>query len=78
MKELIIVLFLVLVFVSGCIEYGDIEGSVQGSEFRAAKLELQVSTCQYAEKGGTCDSRLERLGFLTAEECCEIAGACCP
>ena len=79
MKEVIFVFFLILIFVSGCINYeNDIQGNVQGSEFKAAKLDLQISTCQYAEKGGTCDSRLETLGFLTPEECCEISGMCCP
>ncbi|MFH1053791.1 MAG: alpha/beta fold hydrolase [Candidatus Woesearchaeota archaeon] len=39
--------------------------------------DIQISACEYAEQGGTCFTRLEELGLITAEECCNETGYCC-
>jgi len=39
--------------------------------------ELQITACESADEGGSCDTKLEELGIITKEECCEILGKCC-
>ncbi len=39
--------------------------------------EFQVTACNSADKGGTCDTKLEGLGLVTKEECCSSLGRCC-
>jgi hypothetical protein len=39
--------------------------------------ELQVSACNAANDGGTCDTKLEDLGIVTKSECCSKLNKCC-
>lgn len=39
--------------------------------------EFQVTACNSADKGNTCDTKLPELELVTKEECCEILGKCC-
>jgi len=39
--------------------------------------ELQKTACNSADKAGTCDTKLPRLGFITKEECCAQFEKCC-
>ena len=39
--------------------------------------DLQMTACSAAEKGGTCNTKLPELGFITPEECCKNFGKCC-
>jgi Na+-driven multidrug efflux pump len=39
--------------------------------------ELQVTACIAAAHGGSCKTKLNRLGIVTEEECCKTIGECC-
>lgn len=39
--------------------------------------EFQITACNSADKGNTCDTKLPELDLVTKEECCEILGKCC-
>jgi hypothetical protein len=62
-KMKIILLLIMVLFILGC----------------AAKelTELQVTACESADEGGTCDTKLEDLNIVTKEECCQILDKCC-
>lgn len=46
-------------------------------ESRRGLSELQITACNSADEGGTCDTKLPRLGLVAKEECCELLGRCC-
>lgn len=60
---------ILIVLISGCAQK-EVESSEQLSE-------LQITACNAADKGNTCDTRLPELGIVTKEECCNILGKCC-
>ncbi len=37
-----------------------------------ALSELQVTACDGAERGHTCDTKLDDLGIVTKEQCCNV------
>ena len=39
--------------------------------------ELQITACEAADRGGTCNTRLTDLGIVLKEECCQVLGKCC-
>ena len=59
-----------MIFVSACIDSYEAQDDSVLSEF-------QMTACDSADKGGTCDTKLEALGLVTKEECCNILGKCC-
>ena len=66
---MVFVLLLVSILLSGCT-------AIQ-VESEATLSELQITACNSADEGGTCDSRLEDLGIVTKAECCINLGKCC-
>ena len=61
-------LFLILMVSSGCT-------MLQPQKSLSA---LQVQACATAERAGSCTTRLEEVGIVTKEACCQSLGACCP
>jgi|TARA_Y100000031_G_C8196639_1_gene374016 hypothetical protein len=60
---------IILVLVGGCAEEKVVENN---------KLsELQITACNSADDGNTCDTKLEELGIVTKEQCCQILNKCC-
>ncbi|MGV8141765.1 MAG: hypothetical protein ACP5NW_04975 [Candidatus Woesearchaeota archaeon] len=39
--------------------------------------DLQITACESADDGGTCDTKLEELGIVTKDQCCKTLGRCC-
>jgi len=39
--------------------------------------DLQITACEAANEGGTCFTRLNDLGLVSPEECCEYLKLCC-
>ena len=39
--------------------------------------ELQITACDEAHVAQTCTTRLEELGLVTPEDCCEVLQKCC-
>lgn len=39
--------------------------------------EFQITACNAADRGGTCETRLPRLGLVSKEDCCKYLGKCC-
>lgn len=61
-----------------CIFFLFIIGCSNNNVLQENKLsEFQVTACDSADIAGTCDTRLEELGVVTKEECCESLGKCC-
>lgn len=76
-------LFLLLLFLASCQQtiqgeapVSEKEGDFEGITAEAIQ-EFQVTACNAADKAGTCDSRLNELGIVSKEECCESLGRCC-
>jgi hypothetical protein len=67
MKYLVIC-FLLGIVLSGCF------GSVTESK---GLTELQITACNSADAGGTCDTRLAEVDLVSKEDCCSILGECC-
>ncbi|MEA3254708.1 MAG: hypothetical protein U9Q22_02615, partial [Candidatus Altiarchaeota archaeon] len=38
---------------------------------------LQITACNAADRGGTCETRLPRLGLVSTGDCCKYLGKCC-
>jgi len=69
MKKL--VLFIALIFIIGCQQSPDPpKETIQLSE-------LETTACNAADKAGTCDTRLQDVGIISKETCCEMLGKCC-
>lgn len=70
MKKELIVLVLLFIFLSGCMEVSKIKPET--------KLDsLQTTACEEADKAGTCQTRLIEVGIVMPNECCEAIGKCC-
>lgn len=39
--------------------------------------EIQVTACNAADEGGTCETKLNELGLVTLDDCCKYLGKCC-
>lgn len=39
--------------------------------------ELQITACNSADEGGTCETKLLKLDLVTPEDCCKYLGTCC-
>ncbi len=66
MRKILAILFL-LILIYGCKEEPQ----------KKTLSEMQITACNAADKGGTCDSKLPKVGIVLKEECCGILGKCC-
>lgn len=39
--------------------------------------DFQITACNAADEGGTCDTKLPQFDLVTKEECCKYLGKCC-
>ena len=39
--------------------------------------DFQITACNAADEGGTCDTKLTQVNLVTKEECCKYLGKCC-
>ena len=62
-----LIIFIIIIFLIGCQKAGE----------KVVLSELQISACNTADKAGSCDTRLEEVGIVTAEDCCRVLGKCC-
>ena len=69
MRRLLLIIIIGL-FLIGCKESPKKEAPEELSE-------LQATACNTANEAGTCDTRLNELGIISKEDCCEILGKCC-
>lgn len=79
-KKIVICLFLVsAVFLSLCLEQEEEkEQPVVTTTLKEMPLsELQITACNSADEGGTCETKLPELGLVTPEDCCKYLGKCC-
>jgi len=70
-KNLIIILTIfAIIVINGC--------SGQKTTNKEERLtELQITACNSAHDGNTCDTKLEELEIITKEQCCKELGKCC-
>jgi len=40
--------------------------------------DIQKEACASADEGGTCETKLRDLDFVSPEDCCKYLGKCCP
>ena len=64
MKHIIFILLIIVLILSGCSSKEELS-------------ELQITACNGAESGNSCDTKLEGLGIVTKEQCCNILEKCC-
>ena len=69
MKKLFLIIIISLLLIS-CKE-------IPKKEASKALSELQVTACNTANEAGTCNTRLDELGIISKEDCCEVLGKCC-
>ena len=74
MKKQVWILILILSIV-GCKEIPDKE--IPEEQPATTLSELQDEACNAADESGTCNTRLEELGIVLSEDCCQILGKCC-
>ena len=53
-----------------------ISGCSSGKD-EAQLSELQITACNSAHEGNTCDTKLEELGIVAKDNCCQILKKCC-
>nr|MBI4156958.1 hypothetical protein [Candidatus Woesearchaeota archaeon] len=68
------VIFLI-VFANGC-QLSALEKEIPEKETKSLS-EFQVLACETADEAGTCNTRLNELGIVLKEDCCEVLGKCC-
>jgi hypothetical protein len=80
----IVTLFLLftIFFLSACTSEESLKVTSTGSEISAPSdasnlSNLQVTACNAAHEGKTCDTKLEDLGIVTKKECCSKLNKCC-
>ena len=64
MKNIILILLVITIILAGC-------------SSKAELSELQITACNSAEAGNSCDTKLEGLGLVTKAQCCERLEKCC-
>lgn len=73
MKKILIISTLVLlILMVSCAQQ-----TTMPKESKKTLSDLQIEACKTADEAGTCSSRLEELGIVQKEECCEVVGKCC-
>ena len=76
MKKIALILVLFIIFINACGEVS--EPKPQEAQKEANVLsELQIEACNSADMAKTCDTRLQELGIVIKEDCCEALGKCC-
>ena len=68
MKKFMVMLLIFLFLINGCAK-----GTVKQEQLS----EIQITACNSADKGGTCDTKLASLNIVTKEQCCQALGKCC-
>lgn len=65
--------FLFLIILTAC------QKVERKSEMKPEKSlsDMQITSCNAAHGAGTCDTRLQELGIVMKEDCCEVLGKCC-
>lgn len=69
-KIIVLIPLILLMFIISCVQ--QIEPTT-----KKTLSELQIEACNAAYNSGTCDSRLNEVGIVLGEECCEVLGKCC-
>ena len=71
-KIFFILFLLIMILIVGC------QNIEQNKSAKQKSLsELQISACNSADAAKTCDTRLQEVGIVLKEDCCEALGKCC-
>ncbi len=70
-RAILFCVFLILLLFTGCSRK---EVSLSTSQVLS---ELKETSCNTADRAGTCFTRLPELGIISPAECCEQLGKCC-
>lgn len=81
----IILIIVLIIFANGCqfskFDLGKIgkTGNEMPEQKEETKTlsEFQVLACETADEAETCNTRLNELGIVLKEDCCEVLGKCC-
>lgn len=80
-KKMIPLLVFTLIIISSLIYAGNTtskETISQNTQTKEIKLsDIQMSACNAADIGGTCQTKLARLGLVSSADCCYYMGKCC-
>ena len=72
-KIVIISIVLVLVFI--IVIYTNKIKTTKKESYQLS--EIKIIACNTADEVGSCDTRLNEVGIVSKEECCQYLGKCC-
>ena len=75
MKKIILFLLILVVLIAGCQKNSEPKTEVK-KEIKSLS-EMQITACNAAHEAQTCDTRLQELGIVLKEDCCQALGKCC-
>lgn len=75
-KRFLVLLVLAVVLLTACKKAQE-QKNEEMPEKKTALSELQTEACNSADMAKTCDTRLQELGIVLKEDCCEALGKCC-
>lgn len=77
MKKTAIILAVLVIFIYGCQKASE-KQKIDEVKTETKKLsDIQITACNTAHEAGTCETRLQELGIVLKEDCCEALGKCC-
>ena len=77
-KEYIAIIALLIVIIVGTLLYNSSSSSSNNVKSQGSTLsDLQITACNSADAGNTCDTKLGEVGIVTKEQCCSSLGKCC-
>jgi hypothetical protein len=81
-RRILICLFLIsTVFFSLCLDQEEKKDQpvkpVTSTLKETPLSEIQVTACNAADEGGTCETKLDELDLVAREDCCKYLGKCC-
>ena len=76
MKKLILILLFFIILIAGCQSY-QAKDEIIGQKSAKTLTDMQITACNAAHEAGTCNTRLQELGIILKEDCCQILGKCC-
>ena len=77
MGKFVLFILVFAIFIHACKETSEPQAFDEDEKEPARLSDMQVTACNTAHEAGTCETRLQELGIVLKEDCCEVLGKCC-
>lgn len=77
MKRFALILLVFAIFIYGCQKVYEPQMVDETTKETKTLSDIQITACNTAHEAGTCETRLQELGIVLKEDCCEVLGKCC-